>query len=64
MYICPSYKNGSCARERVRDMCVMADVASPDQKWKKFNELLDSTPPGNNGQIGNTDILLKLYTQT
>ncbi|KAI6655475.1 Xylulose kinase isoform X1 [Oopsacas minuta] len=39
------YKNGSLARERVRDICA-------EGSWDKFNSLLEKTPPGNNGVIG------------
>lgn len=37
--------NGSLARERVRD-------ATAGESWETFTQLLDKTPPGNNGQIG------------
>jgi len=39
------YKNGSLTRERVRD-------ESGGSCWEKFNELLESTPRGNFGNIG------------
>lgn len=38
------FKNGSLAREKVRELYKVAD-------WKKFAELVASTPPGNNGAI-------------
>ena len=40
-----SYKNGSLTRERIRDSCANGD-------WGIFNELIDSTPRGNFGNIG------------
>ena len=51
----PSYKNGSLAREEVRNACAVA-------KWDKFDEFLDSTPPGNDGQIGNVAMLIEWLT--
>ena len=39
------YKNGSLARERVRN-----EYANGD--WTRFNELVAATPPGNNGYWG------------
>lgn len=39
------YKNGALARELVRDKYAKAD-------WDQFNELVNSTPAGNNGHIG------------
>jgi len=39
------FKNGSLTREFVRD-----SVA--DKNWQKFDDLLESTPAGNNGRIG------------
>ncbi|CAG2163458.1 unnamed protein product [Oppiella nova] len=39
------FKNGSRTRERVRDECAEGD-------WPLFNELLESTPRGNFGNIG------------
>ena len=39
------YVNGSLTREAVRDRCA-------DGTWSRYNELLASTPPGNNGQVG------------
>ena len=62
MYVCPalqkikilsilnlsshfSYKNGSVTRERIRN-----EVA--EGNWDLFNQLLDSTPRGNFGNIG------------
>ena len=38
------YKNASLARERIRDSCA-------DGTWEKFDSLLSSTPPGNDGII-------------
>ena len=38
------FKNGSLAREKIREAYKIAD-------WKKFAELVASTPPGNNGAI-------------
>ena len=40
-----SYKNGSVTRERIRN-----EVA--EGNWDLFNQLLDSTPRGNFGNIG------------
>ncbi len=40
-----SYKNGAATRERIRD-----EVA--EGNWDLFNQLLDSTPRGNFGNIG------------
>lgn len=39
------FKNGSLTRERIRDI-------SAEGSWKLFNELLNSTPRGNFGNIG------------
>ncbi|KAF5361926.1 hypothetical protein D9756_002272 [Leucocoprinus leucothites] len=39
------YKNGALAREQVRNKYAESD-------WDKFNELVDSTPAGNNGYLG------------
>ncbi|CAG2122421.1 unnamed protein product, partial [Medioppia subpectinata] len=39
------FKNGSRTRERMRDECAEGD-------WQLFNELLESTPRGNFGNIG------------
>jgi xylulokinase len=38
------FKNGSLAREKIRDACGIKD-------WKKFGAALAATPPGNNGGI-------------
>ena len=38
------FKNGSLAREKIRALYKIPD-------WKKFGELVNSTPPGNNGGI-------------
>lgn len=38
------FKNGSLAREKVRELYKIAD-------WKKFGELVASVPPGNNGGV-------------
>lgn len=39
------FKNGSLTRERVRNNCT-------DESWQLFNELLESTPRGNFGNLG------------
>ncbi|KAH8103964.1 D-xylulose kinase [Cristinia sonorae] len=39
------YKNGALAREQVRNKHANED-------WSKFNELVQQTPPGNNGILG------------
>ncbi|XP_047105155.1 xylulose kinase-like isoform X2 [Schistocerca piceifrons] len=39
------FKNGSLTRERIRDDCA-------EGSWNLFNELLDSTPRGNFGNMG------------
>ncbi|KAI0272370.1 actin-like ATPase domain-containing protein [Gloeopeniophorella convolvens] len=39
------YKNGSLAREQVRDEYA-------DRDWARFNGLVAATPPGNNGYLG------------
>lgn len=39
------YKNGALAREQVRDRYANAD-------WARFNELVETTPPGNGGNWG------------
>ncbi|KAI0063974.1 actin-like ATPase domain-containing protein [Artomyces pyxidatus] len=39
------YKNGALGREHVRDRYANKD-------WAKFNELVEQTPPGNNGLFG------------
>ena len=38
------FKNGSLAREKIRELYQVAD-------WKKFGELVAKTPPGNHGGI-------------
>jgi len=38
------FKNGSLAREKVRELYNIPD-------WKKFGELVEQTPPGNNGGV-------------
>lgn len=40
-----SFKNGSLTRERIRNSCA-------EGSWNIFNQLLDSTPRGNFGNIG------------
>ncbi len=40
-----SFKNGSLVRERIRDKCAGGS-------WDKMAELLSSTHPGNDGNIG------------
>ncbi|UCD02484.1 MAG: carbohydrate kinase [Promethearchaeota archaeon] len=37
------YKNGSLARERIKDKFNL--------NWEKFSEILNKTPPGNNGKL-------------
>lgn len=39
------FKNGSLTRERIRNTCA-------DSNWELFNQLLESTPRGNFGNIG------------
>lgn len=39
------FKNGSLTRERIRDSCA-------DASWEIFNQLLESTPRGNFGNLG------------
>ncbi|XP_071710788.1 xylulose kinase 2-like [Rutidosis leptorrhynchoides] len=39
------YKNGSLTREDIRDRCA-------ERSWEVFNQLLQQTPPLNNGKIG------------
>lgn len=39
------YKNGALTREHVRD-------EHANGKWDKFNEFVENTPTGNNGQFG------------
>ncbi|RZB40981.1 FGGY C domain containing protein [Asbolus verrucosus] len=39
------FKNGSLTRERIRDACA-------ESNWDIFNQLLDSTPRGNFGNMG------------
>ena len=39
------YKNGALAREQVRDRYADGD-------WSRFNNLVEQTPPGNNGYVG------------
>ncbi|XP_074596739.1 xylulose kinase-like [Brevipalpus obovatus] len=39
------FKNGSLTRERIRDECA-------NGHWDHFNKLVESTPPGNSGNIG------------
>jgi xylulokinase len=38
------FKNGSLAREKIRDACSI-------KNWKQFGEVLKAAPPGNNGGI-------------
>ena len=40
-----SYKNGSFAREKIRESCAKG-------QWEEFGRLLDNTQPGNDGNIG------------
>ncbi|KAJ8307075.1 hypothetical protein KUTeg_015159 [Tegillarca granosa] len=44
-YMFFSFKNGSLTRERIKDKC-------SEGSWDRFAELLQSTPMGNNGNIG------------
>ena len=39
------YKNGALAREEIRDRYASGT-------WSKFNELVEASPPGNNGYFG------------
>lgn len=39
------YKNGALAREQIRDRYAERD-------WTRFNELVEDTPPGNDGYFG------------
>jgi hypothetical protein len=39
------FKNGSLTRERIRDSCA-------EGLWKLFNELINSMPQGNFGNVG------------
>jgi xylulokinase len=39
------YKNGALAREQVRNRYAKGD-------WTRFNELIEQTPPGNDGHMG------------
>ncbi len=39
------YKNGALARENVRNRFANGD-------WNVFNELIETTPPGNSGYLG------------
>lgn len=39
------YKNGALAREQIRNHCAGAD-------WTRYNELVEQSPPGNNGFMG------------
>ena len=45
IYFVYSYKNGSFAREKIRESCAKG-------QWEEFGRLLDSTQPGNDGNIG------------
>ncbi|MBN3293502.1 XYLB kinase, partial [Polypterus senegalus] len=45
------YKNGSIVRERIRNECATGS-------WEEFSSALKSTPIGNNGNLGNEQILL------
>ena len=40
-----SFKNGSLTRENIRNKCA-------GSSWDQFNDLLASTPAGNNGNLG------------
>lgn len=39
------YKNGALAREQIRDRYADGD-------WARFNQLVEETPPGNDGYVG------------
>ncbi|KAG5635785.1 hypothetical protein H0H81_010128 [Sphagnurus paluster] len=39
------YKNGALARQQVRDRYAEGD-------WTRFNEIIEASPPGNNGDFG------------
>lgn len=47
-----SYKNGSLTRERIRDSCAAGS-------WEKFDQLLQASPLGNQGNIGRFGLLVK-----
>lgn len=44
-HVYSSFKNGSLTRERIRDTCA-------EGSWDIFNQLLESTPRGNFGNMG------------
>lgn len=44
-FLCASFKNGSLTRERIRNN-------STEGSWNIFNQLLESTPRGNFGNMG------------
>jgi xylulokinase len=46
------YKNGSLARERIRDAVNAVESKAAQSSWDRFNACLASTPPGNGGMIG------------
>ena len=48
-----SWKNGSLTRERIRD-------ESAGGSWDLFNQLLDSTPRGNFGNLGKILLVEKI----
>ena len=50
-----SWKNGSLTRERIRD-------ESAGGSWDLFNQLLDSTPRGNFGNVGKILVLVDKIT--
>ena len=50
-----SWKNGSLTRERIRD-------ESAGGSWDHFNQLLDSTPRGNFGNVGKILVLVDTIT--
>ena len=52
-----SYKNGSFTRENVRDSCAGGN-------WAEFNTLLNSTVPGNDGNIGESVACKKRGTRS
>jgi len=52
-----SYKNGSLTREIIRD-------ETSEGAWDLFSQLLESTPRGNFGNIGNWSGFFSLYKIT
>ena len=48
--MCFRFLNGSLTRQRIMERCA--------GNWETFTEMFDSTPPGNNGNIGNVSFVL------